>query len=121
MEWADRDARGKGGVMASRIVTYQVDDSTTVKFEIEPTPGFGPAGSEQVLGWVQEAVIPAVDAAKAVLEKVKEAQPDQIELKFGLKASGTANWFVAKAAAEANFAVTLTWSRDVREADGGVQ
>jgi hypothetical protein len=107
--------------MASQIVTYQVDDSTTVKFEIEPTPGFGPAGSEQVLGWVQEAVTPAVDAAKAVLDKVKEARPDRIELKFGVKASGAANWFVAKAAAEGNFEVTLTWSRDIRETGGGVE
>ena len=60
---------------------------------------------------MQEAVTPAVDAARAVLEKVKEAAPDQVELKFGVKVSGGATWLVARAASEANFEITLTWTR----------
>jgi hypothetical protein len=32
-------------------------------------------------------------------------------VKFGVKASGEASWLVAKAAGEANFEVTLTWTR----------
>jgi len=107
--------------LSSQVVTYRVDESTTVKFEIEPPPGFQPAGPEQVLGQVKDAVAPAVDAAKAVLEKVKEARPDQVELKFGVKVSGGANWLVAKATGEANFEVTLTWSRDVREAGADLE
>jgi Trypsin-co-occurring domain 1 len=102
----------------SQIVTYQVDEATTVKFEIEPTAGFHPAGTDQVLGWVREAVMPAVEAAKAVLEKVKEARPNQVELKFGIKVSGGTNWFVAKAAGEGNFEVTLTWSPGDHQAGG---
>ena len=102
--------------MSSQVVTYRVDDATTVKFEIEPSEGFRPAGPEEVLGRVREAVGPAVEAAKAVLEKVKETRPDEVELKFGIKVSGGANWLVAKAAGEANFEVTLTWSRPVHEA-----
>ncbi len=105
--------------MSSRIVTYRVDDATTVKLEIEPPEGFSPAGTEEVLGRVREAVGPAVDAAKAVLEKVKEARPDNVELRFGIKASGGANWFVAKAAGEANFDVTLTWSAGSKHDAGG--
>jgi Trypsin-co-occurring domain 1 len=100
--------------MSSQVVTYRVDDATTVKFEIEPSEGFQPAGSNEVLGQVREAVGPAVEAAKAVLDKVKETRPDGIELKFGIKVSGGANWLVAKAAGEANFDVTLTWSRPVQ-------
>jgi hypothetical protein len=102
-----------------QIVIYQVDESTTVKFEIEPTEGYRPAGSEQVLGWVKEAVAPAVEAAKAVLDKVKEARPDQVEMKFGIKVSGGTNWLVAKTAGEGNFEVTLTWSRDARQRGAG--
>jgi hypothetical protein len=79
--------------------------------EIEPTEGFAPAGPGEVLGRVQEAVAPAVEAAKAVLDKVKEASPDEVVVKFGVKASGQASWLVAKAAGEGNFEVTLTWSR----------
>lgn len=36
-------------------------------------------------------------------------------MKFGIKVSGGANWFVAKTAGEANFEVTLTWSGHARE------
>jgi hypothetical protein len=35
---------GEGGAVSSQVLSYQVDDSTAVKFEIEPTEGFGPDG-----------------------------------------------------------------------------
>jgi hypothetical protein len=97
--------------MASQVVSYRVDDGTTVRLEIDPAQGFHPAGPGEVLGRIQEAITPAVEAAKAVLEKVKETRPDGIEVKFGVKASGEASWLVAKAAGEGNFEVTLTWHR----------
>jgi hypothetical protein len=104
-------------MMSSQVVTYQVDDSTTVKFEIDPPEGFRSAGPNEVAGRIREAVDPAVQAAKVVLDKVKEAGPDGVELKFGIKVSGSANWLMAKAAAESNFEVTLTWSRGAPEGD----
>jgi hypothetical protein len=113
---------GKGETsVSSQVVTYRVDDTTTVSFEIDPPEGFRPAGPEEILGRVREAVGPAVEAAKAVLEKAKEARPDEVVLKFGIKASGGASWLVAKAAAEGNFEITLTWSRPAHEADTGRQ
>jgi hypothetical protein len=102
--------------MPSQVVTYRVDDATTVQFEVEPAEGFRPAGPGEVAGRIREAITPAVEAAKAVLEKVKETRPDEVEVKFGVKASGGASWLVAKAAGEGNFEVTLTWSR--REEEG---
>ncbi len=119
VEWAVSRCWGRSGPVSSQIVTYQVDDSTTVRFEIEPTGDFRPAGAKEVLGNVREAVTPAVEAAKAVLEKVKEARPDQVELKFGVKVSGGANWLVAKAAGEANFEITLTWTPSTEAAGAG--
>jgi hypothetical protein len=107
--------------VSSQVVTYRVDDGTPVMLEIEPAQGFAPASPGEVLGRVQEAVAPAVEAAKAVLDKVKEAGPDEVVVKFGVKASGQANWFVAKAAGEGNFEVTLTWSRHDRNDDAGGQ
>jgi hypothetical protein len=99
--------------MTSQVVTYRVDEATTVQLEIDPADGFTPAaGPGEVVGRIQEAITPAVEAAKAVLEKVKETRPDEIEVKFGVKASGEASWLVAKAAGEANFEVTLTWRRE---------
>ena len=105
--------------MFSQVVTYRVDDATTVQLEIDPAEGFQPAGPGEVAGRIREAITPAVEAAKAVLEKVKEIRPDEIEVKFGVKASGEANWLVAKAVGEGNFEVTLTWSRHEAHEESG--
>ncbi|MDQ3990472.1 MAG: hypothetical protein M3291_15025 [Actinomycetota bacterium] len=96
--------------MAAAVVSYSLDDETVVRFEIEPSADFRPAGPDEIAGRIREAVAPAVEGARAVLEKVKDAAPDEIEVKFGIKVSGTANWFVAKAATEGNFEITLTWT-----------
>jgi len=96
--------------MSSQIVTYELDESTLVKFEIKPTEDFRPASPDQILGRVRDAVGPAVEAAKVVLEKAKETRSDHVELKFGIKVSGAANWLVATAATEGNFEITLIWS-----------
>ena len=96
--------------MTTHIVTYQVDDSTKVMFEVEPTEGFRPAGAGQIAGRVREAVGPAVEAARAVLDKVKEVRPDEVEVRFGVKVSGGADWLVARSAGEASFEIKLTWA-----------
>ena len=96
--------------MTAAVVSYSLDDETVVRFEIEPSAQFRPAGPDEIAGRVREAVTPAVEGARAVLEKVKDAAPDEIVVRFGIKVSGTANWFVAKAATEGNFEITLTWT-----------
>lgn len=98
--------------MGSQIVKYQLDNSTVVGFEFEPGPGFHQAGAKEFVGQVRKAVEPAVEAAKTVLDKVKEIKPDGVEVKFGVKVTGEANWVVAKAATDASFEITLTWSAD---------
>ncbi|MFG1757977.1 CU044_2847 family protein [Micromonospora echinofusca] len=95
--------------MQSEVVRYQVDDRTVALIEVEPPAGFQPAGIGDVAGWVRESAAPAVAAAKELLEQVKTAAPDAVEVKFGVKATGTASWVVAKATGEANFEVTLHW------------
>jgi hypothetical protein len=92
------------------VVSYALDDGTVVRFEIEPSAGFRPAGPDEIAGRIREAVTPAVEGAQAVLAKVQETAPDKIEVKFGIKVSGTANWLVAKASTEGNFDITLTWT-----------
>lgn len=95
--------------MATTVVRYELDQSTAVGFEIEPPPGFRQAGADQLVGELRRAVAPAVEGAKAVLEKVRETGPDEVEVKFGIKVSGTMNWLIAKAATDGNFEITLTW------------
>jgi hypothetical protein len=104
--------------VSTEVVTYQVDASTTVSFEIEPPPGFRQAGAGEIVGKVRDAVGPAVEAAKVVLDKVKEACPHEVEVKFGIKVSGSANWLIARAATEGSFEVTLSWSPGIPRAAG---
>lgn len=99
----------EGDAVASQVVTYQLDDSTLVRFEIEPPPGFQPAASTTIAGRVRDAIAPAIETAQLVLDKAKALAPEEIEVKFGLKVSGKLDWIVARAASEGNFEITLTW------------
>jgi hypothetical protein len=99
-------------VTAPQIVTYQVEDGTEVLFEIEPVEGYTPAaGLGDVVGVVGKAVEPTIAAAKEVLDRVRRLGPDGVEVKFGVKVTGKANWIVAKVATEGSFEVTLSWHK----------
>ena len=95
--------------MSAELVSYQLDDMTTALFEIEPVAGFRPAGAGDIAGRVKDAAGPAIEAAREMLEQAKSLAPDAVEVKFGVKVTGTATWLVAKAATEGNFEVTLSW------------
>jgi hypothetical protein len=105
--------------VSSQVVKYQLDDSTVVGFEIDPAPGWHQAGAKEIVGQVGNAVAPAVEAAKVVLQKVKDIKPDGVEVKFGVKVTGEANWVVAKAATEGSFEITLTWEPDSERPGSG--
>lgn len=94
---------------ASHVVSYLVDNETVAQFEIEPVAGFVPAGRGDVAGKVWDAAGPAVEAAHKLLDRIKELRPDGVDIKFGVKVSGTAHWIVARAATEGSFEVTLSW------------
>lgn len=100
--------------MASQIVKYTVDGSTEAAFVVDPDEwaGWQDAGIRptDVVGAVKDAVEPAVEAAKVVLDKIKEIHPGTVEVKFGISVGGGVNWGIAKAAAEGSFEVTLSWS-----------
>ncbi|WP_422773803.1 CU044_2847 family protein [Plantactinospora sp. WMMC1484] len=95
--------------MSPEVVSYQLDEKTTVQFEIEPVAGFRPAGVGDVAGTVRDAVAPALEAAREVLDQVRELAPDAVDVRFGVKVTGTASWLVAKASTEGNFEITLSW------------
>jgi hypothetical protein len=71
--------------VSSQIVKYQLDDSTLVGFEVEPDASWQQAGAKEFVGQLRNAVGPAVEAAKVVLEKVKEINPEGVEVRFGVK------------------------------------
>jgi hypothetical protein len=96
-------------VNPSQVVAYQVDDETVARFEIEPLPGFVPAGVDELAGWLADAADPAIRAARVLLARVRELSPDEVQVKFGVKVTGTANWIIARASTDANFEVSLSW------------
>jgi hypothetical protein len=96
-------------VAATQIVTYRVDDETTVDIEVDPAAGYVPAGVGDIAGRVREAAAPAVKAARVVLEQARDLSPDSVQVRFGIKVGGKVDWLVARAATEGNFEVTLSW------------
>ncbi|WP_211592378.1 CU044_2847 family protein [Microbispora sp. H10836] len=101
---------------------YELDESTQVRFEVDVLPGYQPAGGpEEIVGSVREALEPAVRAAKLVLDKAKEVSPHEIQVKFGIKVTGTMNWLVAKAATEGNFEVSMTWRPSMGKSEEGIK
>jgi hypothetical protein len=76
--------------------------------------------SDELAGRVRDAVQPAVEGARAVIERIAELRPAELQLKFGIKVNGSANWLIAKAATEANFEVTMTWRPDEPSSEGSV-
>jgi hypothetical protein len=103
------DLYREGTVAATQIVTYRVDDETTVDIEVDPAGGYAPAGVGDVAGRVREAAAPAVKAARVVLEQARALSPDSVQVRFGIKVGGKVDWLVARAATEGNFEVTLSW------------
>lgn len=99
--------------MSEEVVRFTTEDGTVVLFEVDPPEGYGNAGADdELIGRIEEAVEPAVKAARVVLSKLRDARPDEVAVKFGVKVSGQANWLIAKAATDANFEVTLTWKNE---------
>ncbi len=95
--------------MAETYAKFQLDDGTVVAFEIDPPSGFQPASPDRVVGKISQALGPMVEAAQLVIDKVKQAAPDEVEVKFGIKVTGKMDWMIAKASTDANFEVKLLW------------
>ena len=91
---------------------YTLDDGTVVQFEFDPGTGFHPTGAKDVAGLIRQAAAPAIEAGRIVLDKAREGAPDEVQVKFGIKVTGAANWFVARASTDGTFEVTMTWKRD---------
>jgi hypothetical protein len=103
----------------SRYVTFTLPDGSAVILESdEPDVGVIRAGIgeklEQAGQTFEQAAESARKAALVVLEKVRGLHdaPSEVEITFGLKASGEiGSLVVAKAGAEASYSVTLKWRK----------
>ncbi len=114
-------------------IQFTTEDGTTILVEAaaEETfqPGVVKAGLKEKTG---EAIVQAQATfeqglevvrynANAFIEKLRGLSdpPDEVEMSFGIKATGeVGNFAVAKAGAEANYSVKLTWKREQKETGG---
>lgn len=112
--------------MAKNYVQYATEDGFFLvevdeKSEISSEDGVIKAGLEdkveEVIYSLQMKFEDALDvvhySAKAFAKKVKNLPetPDEMELTFGLKATGEGALVVAKAGVEANFNIKLVWKK----------
>lgn len=103
----------------SGYVEFTLPDGSQVFIESDDTTtGVVKAGTGDVtkkaLETFENAVENARKAALVVLDKVKDLSqaPDEVEITFGLKASGELGTLVvAKAGVEASYSVKLMWKK----------
>ena len=75
---------------------------------------------EEVQTRFEDAMSVVQQGAQTIIDKVKGLSdpPDEAEVTFGLKATGElGNFAIAKASAEANYTVKMTWKREEKEKD----
>ena len=107
----------------SRYVKFDLPDGSTVVIESDgPDGGVVKAGlgevAERARETFEQAVEKARNAALVIVDKVRGLcdSPDEVEVTFGLKASGELNTLVvAKAGIEASYSVKLTWRQESPE------
>jgi hypothetical protein len=111
------------------FIEYQLDDGTTILVETnEPKTGGVTKASRDTLGNAIVSVNKKFDAAfvgvkksAAILrEQLEELRADEVEVTFGLKATGEAgNFAIGQIGVEANYTVTLKWSNQSDEGEKG--
>lgn len=103
-----------------QLVQFPLEDGTSILVEVEEpeTEGIVRAGRggeliEKVQYTFEEALNQIKPAAETIIEKLRDlsSAPDQIEVEFGVKLSAEAGIFFASASTEANFVITLSWTR----------
>ncbi len=110
----------------AQYIQFQTEDGSSILIEVEETDEMGVVKAG-LRGKAEEAVAQATATFEEGLEIVRRNAaafikklrglsdpPDEIEVTFGLKATGElGNFAVAKAGAEASYTVKLKWKRGI--------
>jgi hypothetical protein len=110
-------------------IEYQLEDDTTILVQIDEPPVGGIAkASRDTVGNViasvnqrfEEAFAGARQSALVLRRQLKEMQADEVEVTFGLKATGElGNFAIGQVGAEANYTVRLKWNNKPAPDDKG--
>ena|ERR1039457_619598 len=103
-----------------RYKTLELPDGKTISFEIETAPGPQPVSKlGETIEAARKSVGKSFEAIREFTQMIlaelraglESAAPDTVEITFGVKLSAElGNFIVAKAGAEAHYAVTLKWN-----------
>lgn len=103
--------------MAETVIAIRLEDGSEIFAEVERPQGvFGEAafgdGEPQEIDF-GKALKRVKSAANELVDTIRTmtVQPDECEITFGVKLNAQAGAIIAKASAEANFTVKLSWSR----------
>jgi len=94
--------------------TKMVVNGNQIGIEVDVLPGQQPAGLTETITakWddASKAIQTMATAFHSTLDNIaKEIQPDSVEIEFGLKLSGEADWVIGKASGEAHLDVKLSY------------
>jgi hypothetical protein len=90
------------------VVLFEVE-SRLLGTELELAAGNGAIAKAQTS--FDEALKNIKPALSNVLEVLKDSQPHEIEIEFGLKIGGESTFVIAKGTTEVNFAIRLLWKQ----------
>ena len=103
-----------------QLVEFQLDDNSTIVVEVDEPETEGAiraTGPDEVVRKSLHSFDDAMDKIHAATENAitklrnLSTRPDEITMEFGFNFSGEFGAIIAKASAEANYKVTLTWNR----------
>jgi hypothetical protein len=108
-----------------KLIEFRLDDGGSMLVEVDDEEqergglvpaarGDGSKVTEKATVSFQEAMQKVKPAAEVIIKKLRELSdpPDEVEVEFGLKMSAEAGAVVAAAGIEANYTVTLKWTRE---------
>ncbi|SEP83493.1 CU044_2847 family protein [Streptomyces radiopugnans] len=101
------------------LARIPLEDGGTVLFEAPPEPGAAGAGGPVKAGRIadtvremprtlQQTLAPVTDTARAVLEQLRQAGPDEVE--FGVDLSAEAGAVITKGGSSVHLKVRVLWN-----------
>lgn len=101
------------------VVNYHSDGSM-VSVEVEERDGeFRSLRPDRPVASFDHVFQPVSEAAAAAMRALREPQPDEVTIHFGIKVTGSGQAVVAKSTVDAHFEITLRWRPGDRSASGG--
>ncbi|MFJ8536422.1 CU044_2847 family protein [Streptomyces sp. NPDC093591] len=101
------------------LLRVPLEDGGTILFEAVPTTPAGSSGPvkagriadgiRELPRTLQESLVPVRDTARAVLEQLREAGPDEVEVEFGVNLATEAGAVITKTGAGVHLKVRVLW------------